>query len=158
MPKIWIFLDIDGVLATSKTYKTWTPGDDPGDLIDLECLANLKKLLDYAPNAELILSSSWRCHHGMRRALANRFRKMGMQIWREEVDRVQYDRQDEINDHITGNLLDGDYFIILDDIEMEYEHLRDWQVHCYYSGGFDETQLEAAKNLVDLINESSESR
>ena len=158
MPKIWIFLDIDGVLATSKTYRNWSPGNDPGDLIDLECLANLKKLLEYAPNSELILSSSWRCHNGMRRALANRFRKLDMKPWREEVSRVQYDRQDEIHDHIEEYLDPNDYFIILDDIEMEYEHLRDWQVHCYYNGGFDETQLEAAKNLVDLINESSESR
>lgn len=59
-----VFLDIDGVLATNRTYKDWRvlgcPKDKPP--LDHELVKTTNEILIEA-GAQLILSSSWRFDH-----------------------------------------------------------------------------------------------
>lgn len=59
-------LDIDGVLATSGTYRKakWKEGHDPGPLLSPLLAERVNRLCRLA-GAELVISSSWRLQHSL---------------------------------------------------------------------------------------------
>lgn len=65
---MYVFLDIDGVLATEATYKVWRalggcmydrPQHRTEVLFDPECVSLVQELLD-ATQAQVVVSSTWR--------------------------------------------------------------------------------------------------
>jgi len=67
-----IFLDIDGVLLTQSSLiesrQKYLNGETEyqyDDKFDLNCVNNLKNILKEVPDAEIVISSSWRILHSL---------------------------------------------------------------------------------------------
>jgi len=150
---LWIFLDIDGVLATNRTYSDWMKHREDWRLIDQRLLANVKDLLTTYPNHKLILSSSWRANADTTKALAKAFKAGGVPIWCAKTRLPQTWRSCEIYEFCIENVPVTDRILILDDMPMNEpegtESLVQWHIKTKHSSGFNRSALRKAKMIVD---------
>ena len=152
--KFWVFLDIDGVLATNKTYSAWQKHREDWKLIDEKLLRNFKELLDYIPNYEFCLSSSWRMNEQCRKELFKAFRTQKVPRWRHTTNlERQTWRNREILDFCLDNIQAKDRLIILDDFPMDEPEdcpeLVPFHIRSDNHTGFNKSLLKAAKAIVD---------
>jgi len=120
--KITIFLDIDGVLYTSKNYNkllanNLATNDDYGYLFDDKCVENLSKLNKHI-HFDVIITSSWRTK-GID-YLETLFRERNININIVGItpigtmDKLYFSRCEEVKDYIKTNNITTD-IIIIDD-------------------------------------------
>lgn len=152
--RFWIFLDIDGVLATNQTYSAWQRHREDWKLIDQRLLRNFKQLLDYIPNYELCLSSSWRMDEQCRKELFKAFRVEKIPKWRHTTNMERQTwRNHEIQEFCVEYLDAKDRLIILDDLPMDEPkdcpELVPFHIKTKHTSGFSRSHLKMAKAVVD---------
>jgi hypothetical protein len=123
----YLFLDIDGVLATSATYRRWScphrhdwitdPGwHCEGELLDPGCVERLNGLLD-ASGARVVVSSTWRELMPFAR-LVELLRGAGLKHHPVGVTpSLSAHRPDEIEHWMDARDVEPSQVVILDDAE-----------------------------------------
>ena len=114
-----IFLDIDGVIATSRSYEEYPDRDD---LLDRRCISALNYLADRL-DAAYVISSTWRIEGitALREKLAYaRLKREVIGTTPLTDDRV---RGKEILEWIRINNYKGDYLVIDDEISDISPHI-----------------------------------
>ena len=132
-----IFLDFDGVLNTEKyqaeLYANKEPRSDKyGPLFDPEAVENLRMILDVVPDAQIVISSSWKLE-GLQR-MKNMWKDRGLpgQVagitpnniemdWNINLDEVSdyssfVGRGKEIRQWLSDNTPEGCRYVIFDDL------------------------------------------
>lgn len=128
-----IFLDIDGVIATSRTYKVWRSMGEPKtfegvvSLLDPTCVAIVDDLARDA-GASIVVSSTWRLSLTRPHPVADLLRAAGLSapivgytpdlqgkcVFASYLDRYSL-RGYEINAYIVANNLDVADIVVFDD-------------------------------------------
>ena len=157
MPRI-VFLDIDGVLATARTYQgapfirvpvpwgepetVWT---DPRGLLDPKLAANVEALCE-AAGAGLVVSSDWRRAHDLE-TLAGWFASVGLTApLLGATPILGPPRGAEIQRVVESMGLEPADFLILEDVE-DVRPYRGRQIQTTFNGprpGFTERHLRRA--------------
>ena len=113
--RIFIFLDIDGVLNTASQWKRMYQLDDG-------CIARFNeyiRALSTKGSVRIILTSSWKNgfdpagHHTPQ--LQALIAKLGIPILGKTENRADGDRAAEINDYIQNHKIENDECIVIDD-------------------------------------------
>ena len=151
-----VFLDFDGVICTTSTYKRWrkTPGssEHPEELFDRKLVANVQTLCERS-GAVVVLSTSWR----------HKFPLDDIRAWLEEaglkaavVGRTEYRgvRVNEISWYMGEHepVLYPKDVVILEDAEPML-HLEGRTVRTTFEGphpGFTERHLKYALRLFGI--------
>lgn len=127
MKKI-IFLDIDGVVATEKCWRTSTVKlqtfhyAEFGYSWDEDCVRRLNEILEVT-NAEIVFSSAWRIGYNHERGNIkslfdyNKVNKVPIDVTPSHMKKMSgwADRGEEIREWLANNEDKWDNFIILDD-------------------------------------------
>ena len=115
--RIFLFLDIDGVLNTSAQWKRMYSLND-------ECIAHFADYVHTLPSkeAKIILTSSWKNgfdpagHHSPQiKELIKKLATHGLSILGKTENDASEDRAKEINDYIRKHHLDQQTCIVIDD-------------------------------------------
>lgn len=117
-----VFLDVDGVLNTPKTWGLWAKGDHALS-IDPERVALLWEIVE-ATNARIVWCSSWRKHHTLDQLTLMMVRRGWPQ---DEVHRFiditpgddKGRRGDEVQMWLDATTLDVTSYVILDDMGLD---------------------------------------
>ena len=157
MKKNVIFLDIDGVLNTSKNsvrlhgaYKA-TNGyiksrDDFGALFDPIACDNLIYLADTTKSA-IVISSTWRKHGLQRMKDLFKFRGIALDII-DVTPILNKERGYEIEEWLLQNDWVEKYIIIDDDTDFTQEQRNNHLVHTPGENGLDHTALVRGLKLL----------
>lgn len=147
-----IFLDIDGVLNSTKYDRERKQNDGN---IDITRLALLKRLVD-STNAKIVLTSTWRKFWESDKKIISKtgaeidrvFASQGLEIF----DKTPFfgERKDEISAWLNKNN-NIDAFCIIDDISFGWEELSPFVIttNPHIGRGFEEKHL---RNAVELLN------
>ncbi len=115
LKRIFIFLDIDGVLNTSAQWKRMYQ-------LDSDCIARFSEYvqaLSAKGNVRIILTSSWKNgfdpagHHTPQ--IQALIAKLNIPILGKTENRADNDRAAEINDYIRNHKLEHEECIVIDD-------------------------------------------
>ncbi len=143
---IILFLDIDGVIATSKSYRK-----DPNDL-DPVCIKNLNRLLDMF-SFEIVVSSTWKEMFDFEH-LCDILKSLNAPVI--SITKNLQSRDDEIITWLEENQI-KDKYLVLDD--QDYFLLRipnDKIIHVkngFDNGGFRKKHLkQAIEKTKALLN------
>ena len=114
--RIFVFLDIDGVLNTSSQWKRMYRLDDGCVSRFVAYIKSLKS------DVRVILTSSWKNgfdpagnHTPQIKTLVDRFAADKIPIFGKTESRADGDRAQEINDYIASHRLENDKCIVIDD-------------------------------------------
>ena len=149
-PKIVLFLDIDGVLITTPSWKADEIGKDGYSKFSTKFVKNLNTLLD-AGNFEIWLSSSRRVNKSLDE-LNKIFKTRGIsQILEGTLPYfpAMRNRREEIESYIKENEVQN--FLILDDdksLNDLSKNLKEKLVLTQYMKGFNNEKLEEALNKI----------
>jgi len=119
---VFVFLDIDGVLATEDTWDEWfalgSPTDRKHELLDPECVKYVQRLCDRL-KAKVVISSSWRCSHSLGE-LVGILERAGLMldVVGYTESRFDFDRGREIADYMEVHDLRPQDVLILEDAEV----------------------------------------
>ena len=115
--RIFLFLDIDGVLNTSAQWKRMYSLND-------DCIARFADYVHSLPSeeAKIILTSSWKngfdpagCHSPQIRELIEKLAVHGLSILGKTENDASEDRAKEINDYIRKHHLEQQTCLVIDD-------------------------------------------
>jgi len=115
-----VFLDVDGVIATTKSYK------EQDDMLDRDCIEVLNLLTD-ALDAKIVVSSTWRCEGyrniqkklngaGVRAEIIGITPRLINEPEEGSVIHVAEGRGNEILKWIKDNNYEGEYLVLDDEI------------------------------------------
>lgn len=146
-----IFLDVDGVLNSTKKlkemyYQNKRPYSGFDYPFDEGCLNNLKRLVDET-NSYLVITSTWRMHEIGKNILLNELKKYGLS---ERVigytDILHKSRGEEIKLYLDKLNQDVNY-IILDD-DNDFLGLEEYLINANYEVGLtEEDTINGIKKL-----------
>ena len=150
----YIFLDVDGVLNCSDSFKR--PCDiDP---IDEDKVLRLKKIIDVT-DAKVVVTSTWRLYDETKFKLGKFLYNHGIRIYECTPRICRGTRSDEIWSFINSQCMfshDGEYgYVILDDDVIEDKELRQHQVRTHYHnndgtpGGLQDKHVEQAIKILN---------
>lgn len=155
-----MFLDIDGVLATSSSYKKVTkPGlglpDDSSQLLDMALVQRFNRFAHHV-GARVVVSSAWRRWFGV-----DWFKEKVCPLV-EGVTKVRGDdiRWLEISDYMYLHCISQDQIVILGD-DHDMEALRSRWVKTAFSGphpGFTRKHMRKALQILGYENADEISR
>lgn len=151
-----IFLDIDGVLNSARYDKNKSEADSN---IDVSRLGLVKALIDRA-GANVVLSSSWRCHwdplgketNETGRELEEIFNQHGIKLF-DKTPSLGGNRSKEIRAWLSHRE-DIDSFVIIDDIKFGWGDLEDYVVKTDYRIGNALEQVHIDKAIEILTKEN----
>ncbi len=149
-----IFLDIDGVINPWRT-----PEKDSSGRFGREAMENFIRILDAAPDASIVITSTWRRHHSLSE-LKSIFGEAGIQPGRildvtpdlrytEGMIRHDVDRSDEIQawlDQHPG----VEVFAILDDVHQE--QMEGFEEHFFQTEFEEGLTHKHATRIIDRLN------
>src|SRR5690625_4032337 len=143
------FLDFDGVLTNKFSRKSTK---HPGLEFDQECVDNLKFIVDelrnYYEKVALAIISNWRYELTNMQIIdiLNDFYNLGNKIREIVILEKVGDREHEIRDSLSVNLISNKSFIILDDKEYYDELLRQHQIQTRSEDG-----IRAYEDVIEVI-------
>ncbi len=151
-----IFLDIDGVIATSKSYKEYP---DKDDLLDRRCMQALNYLCKTL-NAKVVISSTWRME-GLE-ALRKKFEFTGFKgeiigLTPNLIDEKLYARRGtEILRWLEQNKYEGEYIVLDDEIFDIKNDIAEFRIH-HIENGFRKRGLtiQRADKIVKYVRENT---
>ncbi len=151
---MYVFLDIDGVLATEDTWDEWFADGSPEaakhELLDPECVRMVQRLCDQL-DASVVISSSWRQLHPLD-ALVRILERGGLSVKVIGATPVRYDfdRGREIADWMAANNVGPNQILILEDAEDvdPFEHRTVRPRFRGAEAGFREAHYAEALRLV----------
>lgn len=143
---ITLFLDIDGVLATEKSYET------RGDNLDRDCIFIFNQLLDQF-HFKIVISSSWKVMYSLKE-LRHLLQDLHAEIW--GVTPTLGDRKEEIRVWLHQHHISHRYMIIDNDVDEIYPYFSEERIVHVRNGfqkrGFDKGHLNEsitkAQNLL----------
>ena len=155
-----IFLDVDGVLNTSKTTRRLNCCDE-FTFVDTRKVLRLREIVERT-GAQLVLSSTWRLgadknafylEREALRELVAEFRRVRCPLWFDVTPYLPHaKRWQEINAWLMNH--DTDDFIILDDVGEELKPFDDKLVLTNMHDGLNKERAELAiKMLGEVDNE-----
>ncbi len=136
-----IFLDVDGVLNSSKDKFSMSLETD-------RHLIYLKRIVD-ATDAVVVLSSSWRKISSLRKALENRLRSYDIEII-DSTKSLPGTRGSEIKEWLSRNP-DVESFVILDDDSDMDEYKSTNLVKTEYDEGLKKEHIEKAVSILNNV-------
>jgi len=150
-----LFLDIDGVLNNSNTFRGKTqngiiipPSEDP---LELSCLNELDRILDTVPETKIVVSSSWRIIRKLDQ-LKEIFQKADFKNFEKIIDAtpiLSMRRGYEIQRWLDKNPLVEHYAIVDDDNDMldhqQNRFIKTW----FHLGGLTKN---CADKIIDVLN------
>jgi hypothetical protein len=145
-----IFLDIDGVLNCSKTWKK----ENGTFNIDDNLLNNLKRICDAHPGCKIILTSTWRLFQDHFEFALEKLSSIGLNISDKtpecpyNIETAGRQRGMEIKQWIKDNNMEGADFIIIDDDSDFLEWQLPFHIHTNFEDGLTDELTQKAINLL----------
>lgn len=147
-----IFLDIDGVLNSARYDKNKSATDGN---IDVSRLLLIKSLIDRT-GANVVLSSSWRCHwdplgketNETGREIEDIFNQCSIKLF-DRTPLLGGNRSKEIRAWLSGRE-DVESFVIIDDIKFGWGELENYVVKTDYRIGnaLEQTHIDKAIEIL----------
>ena len=160
---MYVFLDIDGVLATEATWDDWVASKNRDDaarhrLLDPICVGWVQRLCDEL-SAQVVVSSSWRRLMALEELVAVLARGgLAVNVVGATPVRDDFDRGAEIADWMATNEVEAHQVLILEDAEevypLEHRVVRPW--FCGDDAGFRAPQYEEALRLLEQATRSGD--
>lgn len=150
----YIFLDVDGVLNSENTYKSFDKRTSDS-LLDLYMILRLKKIVA-ATDAKIILSSSWRLSSKSMDDLCYELDKYDLHISGVTPDNFST-RANQIKEWLDKHHPPYECcaIVILDDDWMEDDYMRQFQVKTNQSGecqGLQDKHISKAIQILERYN------
>lgn len=148
---IYIFLDMDGVLNSSKSFsenkKNKKPMRDWNYHFSYECINEFKNFLSYLNKYEIIISSSWRTLKEPMEWVKKMFEIEGIPMYKDVTNHNMKKRGEQIEDYCAEHFISKEDVIILDD-DSDMENFMDRLVKTEFATGFTRETTVAALSLI----------
>ena len=150
-----IFLDVDGVLNCATTERRLV-SEPVFPFVDTRKVLRLREILEKT-GAILILSSSWREGAFAHASFSDRqaylelraeFKRLRCPLWIDCTPFMSGSREEEIKKWLERHPEVTD-FVILDDVGVEFDKLKDHLVLTNWQTGLDKV---AANKVIELLN------
>ncbi|MCP4761226.1 MAG: hypothetical protein GY870_05560 [archaeon] len=143
--KKFIFLDIDGVLITTKSIKEASSHE----AFDKECVENLKELLEIS-GAEIVISSSWRYGKFFDKLLS-KFKQHGikMPLGTTKASKGDVRRDTEILDWFDTYIWTIQDWCVIDDDKPDLTQVQDKLIHTDFKNGFQKKHIKQALKILN---------
>lgn len=154
-----IFLDVDGVLNCATTERRLT-SNPAFPFVDTRKVLRLREILEKT-GASLVLSSSWRVGAFAHASVSDRqaflelraeFKRLRCPLWIDCTPIMSGSREGEIKKWLERHPEVTD-FVILDDVGVEFDKLKDHLVLTNWQTGLDKV---AANKVIELLNKGEE--
>ncbi len=154
-----IFLDVDGVLNCATTERRLV-SDPVFPFVDTRKVLRLREILEKT-GAILVLSSSWREGAFAHASFSDRqaylelraeFKRLRCPLWIDCTPIMSGSREEEIKKWLERHPEVTD-FVILDDVGIEFDRLKDHLVLTNWQTGLDKV---AANKVIELLNKEEE--
>lgn len=137
--KTTIFLDVDGVLATTRKIQEYASKHKKPcyarDQLDHNCIRILKEIVDKLGDCDIVVSSTWRKLDSDMEVLTEELGKYDLKIAGTTKKFADGNRGSEIVQYIKDNNIDPVSIVIIDDSIADLMSLRDKLVRTnWYSG------------------------
>lgn len=161
-----IFLDIDGVLNSDKYWEMILPYEkqmtEMESEIDIECLNNLKKIVNIT-KAKIVITSTWKKINRKYEEFKKYMIQNGIIIYDKTPDSLQssINRGEEIRAWLEEHKDEVDDFIIIDDeIYSDFNELEERLVKTdfYKERGIEKKHVEKAIDMLGKDREYDEER
>lgn len=154
-----IFLDVDGVLNCATTERRLT-SNPAFPFIDTRKVLRLREILEKT-STHLVLSSSWREGAFAHASVSDKqaylelraeFRRLRCPLWIDCTPIMPGIREEEIKKWLERHpeVID---FVVLDDVGVEFDELKDRLVLTNWQTGLDKV---AANKVIELLNKGEE--
>lgn len=154
-----IFLDVDGVLNCATTERRLV-SEPVFPFVDTRKVLRLREILEKT-GAILVLSSSWREGAFAHASFSDRqaylelraeFKRLRCPLWIDCTPIMSGSREEEIKKWLERHPEVTD-FVILDDVGVEFDRLKDHLVLTNWQTGLDKV---AANKVIELLNKEEE--
>lgn len=148
---IYIFLDMDGVLNSSKSFyenkKNKKSSKDWDYHFSYECIHEFKKFLSYLNEYEIIISSSWRILEEPMKWVKKMFELESIPMYKGVTSYNMKKRGAQIEDYCAEHFINKEDVIILDD-DSDMENFMDRLIKTAFATGFTKETTVAALKLI----------